>query len=141
MTADYITELLTGCDAVEGFGISADYSAKEPGAVCILPRGCDKAERGYCDGSSIMSSEFELIIRLAADRDKSPENRRLLERLTRELEAYGSAVPFPPLPEGSGLPLRIIITEKPVIAADDIHSARYKMSFKIRYLKEKQGQG
>lgn len=137
MSADYIIKLLAGCEALSGFLISADYSPKENRSVCVMPCGFETTERGYCDGSSVKVCEFELVLRLSADRDKSLENRRLLEEIEKGLEAYGSYVPFPCTADAQ-LPLRIIISEKPALLADDIHSVRYKMKIKVRYYKGKE---
>lgn len=138
MTTDYILKLLNNCNCLNGFEISADFLKKEDKSICLKVPDTENIERTYCDGSGIFSSEIELNIRLTANHQKNLFNRNFFETLSSELTSFGNIIAFPNY-ENLIQPLKIEITEGANLLSDDIHSAKYKMKFRIHFLKEKRG--
>lgn len=138
MNAEYIFKILNCCDTLSGFHISADYFKKDDRSVNLLCSDAKKTERSYSDGSSIMSLEFEIKIRLSADEDKSLLNRTLINNICTEVSSFGKSIPFP---ENSDkiMPIKIEVTDGANLISDDIHSTQYQIKFKIFYLQKKRG--
>lgn len=137
MKTQYILELLKCCDTIADFKISADFLSKAAPCVSVKLEDAKTTQRAYCDGDRIFSKEAELEFRLFAGEGKSTENKSLLESFCEELILFGKGVSFPTPPAGV-MPLKIKISEGAELISDELHTAKYRLKFKI-YFMEKRG--
>lgn len=137
MRVEYILEILKCCEVLADFKISVDFLAKNSRSISVKLGDAKENVRNYCDGSGIFYKQAELDIRLSAGEVKNLENKEIIQRLCDELITLGKGISFPP-PQAGILPLKIEISDGAQLVADEIHSAKYRLNFKI-YFMEKRG--
>ncbi len=137
MRTQYILELLKCCESIADFKISTDFLSKSAPCISVKLEDAKTTERAYCDGGGIFSKEAELEFRLYAGEGKNAENKSLLESFCEELILFGKGISFP-TPPAEILPLKNVISEGANLISDEIHSAKYRLKFKI-YFMEKRG--
>ena len=137
MSAQYILQLLKCCEALADFEIAIDFLKKTSRSISVKLNDAKQTVRSYCDGSKIYYKEVQLDIRLGAGEERNLQNKELIESFYNELLIFGKGISFPPPPAGI-VPLKIEISDGAQLVADEIHNAKYKLSFKI-YFMEKRG--
>ena len=136
MTFDYIKHIIKSCEYLNDFDICVDYISQNEKSVSIIPVNSQNCLRTYSDGEKVIGVEFKLIIRLKTDVEDKSENYRLLDNISNWLYEFEPEEFKSEAPENF-IPLKMEVVSGPVLDSDDIHSGRYKIDCRFKYLLKK----
>ena len=135
MTVDYLIKILKDCEYIKGYEMGIGFLSNKVNSVSVVPDGNEEIIKRYSDGAKIKGYDFSLILRLDAAIGDNSKNFSLLSNLCdwlsiRELDD------FPKLTDG--MPLGISIIQGATLYEDNIHSLKYRIKCRFKYLQEKE---